>query len=513
MRANLHFTNFFQLIKLRPFSFSKNAFFRVVFLFVTTLIIGFQSTSSRAQELGLWVSYEVGKVQWTPNNPDSNLSMLHVLGIETLIFPLEILSEGNTLSTLANQWDGNLVIDYGVQFLDAYKLERQQDSLLNHYASGMMLARQQPSITGHLMHRFSPFQDSLFSQRWARITKTLKQFNPGELFYVVPEFKGNTSPSFTADSTLTHWVSMAYVFDSPFKWDDLEQLEKAFRSNSDAQVIWFTSTWLDEAFLAHPSLEQSFVFWNDTGDFMLAEPAEKLGQVSTHWSKPFMVVLILFFSGLYQQSQVYRQTPTRYFTNYSFLIDDMLRYSERYAPIGLLLFVIRAGIVSLSCVIWGLSNGTALDWAYLGHFLVGQTKLIPNTFLFWGLLSFILLATQFAELLILRIPKSGFRTMRQIFVVYSWNIHLNLILLLLIFIAFVNQFSIVYGITILYLVILTWWIGFVLSAIQGTKETFRGGERYLFWSLGIYTLLVGLSTYTISQSESAQGIMSMFLAL
>ena len=275
-----------------------------------------------------------------------------------------------TLSTLANQWDGNLVIDYGVQFLDAYKLERQQDSLLNHYASGMMLARQQPSITGHLMHRFSPFQDSLFSQRWARITKTLKQFNPGELFYVVPEFKGNTSPSFTADSTLNHWVSMDYVFDSPFRWDDLEQLEKAFRSNSDAQVIWFTSTWLDEAFLAHPSLEQSFVFWNDTGDFMLAEPAEKLGQVSTHWSKPFMVVLILFFSGLYQQSQVYRQTPTRYFTNYSFLIDDMLRYSERYAPIGLLLFVIRAGIVSLSCVIWGLSNGTALDWPYLGLSLI-----------------------------------------------------------------------------------------------------------------------------------------------
>lgn len=226
-----------------------------------------------------------------------------------------------------------------------------------------------------------------------------------------------------------------------------------------------------------------------------------------------MVILILFFIGLYQQSQVYRQTPIRYFTNYSFLIDDMLRYSERYAPIGFLLFVIRAGIVSLSCVIWGLSNGTALDWAYLGHLLVGQTKIASNTILFWGLLSFILLLTQFAELLILRIPKSGFRTMRQIFVIYSWNIHLNLILMLFIFIAFVNQFSIVHGMTILYLIILTWWIGFVLSAIQGTKEVYIGGKRYLFWSLGIYTLLVGLSVYTISESEYAQGIMSMFLAL
>ena len=514
MRASLHFTNFIQLTKLRPCSFSRDAFFRVVFLWITTFLIGFQSTSSRAQILELWVpSYEVGKAQWTPSNPDSNLSVLHDLGIKTLIFPLELLSEGKTLSTLANQWGGNLVIDYGVQFLDAYKLERQQDSLLNHYASGMMLARQQPSITGHLMHRYSPFQDSLFSQRWARTTQILKQFNPGELFYVVPEFKGSTSPSFTADSTRTQWISKAYIFESPFKWDDLVRLENAFRSNSAAQVIWFTPTWLDEAFLAHPSLEESLVFWNDTGNFMLTEPAEKLDQVSTHWSRPFMVVLIMLFLGLYQQSQVYRQTPTRYFTNYSFLIDDMLRYSERYAPIGLLLFVIRAGVVSLSFVIWGLSNGNALDWAYLGHLLVGQTKLAPNTFLFWGLLSFILLVTQFAELLILRIPKSGFRTMRQIFVIYSWNIHLNLILLLFIFIAFVNQFSIVNGMIILYSIILTWWIGFVLSAIQGTKEAYRGGKRYLFWSLGIYTLLVGLSMYTMSQSESAQGIMSMFLAL
>lgn len=514
MRAKLRFTNFFQLTKLRPPSFSKYAFFRVVFLFVSTLLIGFQSTSSRAQELGLWIpSSEVGKAQWTPSNPDSNLSILHDLGIETLIFPLELLTEGNTLSTLANQWGGNIVIDYGVQFIDAYNLDRQQDSLLNHYASGMMLARQQPYITGHLMHRYSPFQDSLFSQRWARITQILKQFNPSELFYLVPEFKGSTSPSFTADSTRTQWISRAYIFESPFKWDDLIRLENAFRSISATQVIWFTPTWLDEAFLAHPSLVESLEFWNDTGDFMLAEPAEKLAQVSTHWSKPFMVLLILFFIGLYQQSQVYRQTPIRYFTNYSFLIDDMLRYSERYAPIGFLLFVIRAGIVSLSCVIWGLSNGTALDWAYLGHLLVGQTKIASNTILFWGLLSFILLLTQFAELLILRIPKSGFRTMRQIFVIYSWNIHLNLILLLFIFIAFVNQFSIVHGMTILYLIILTWWIGFVLSAIQGTKEVYRGGKRYLFWSLGIYTLLVGLSLYTISESEYAQGIMSMFLAL
>ena len=256
MHANLHFTNFFQLTKLRSCFFSKYAFFRVVFLWVTTLLIGFQSTNSRAQELGLWIpSYEVVKAQWTPNNPDSSLFFLRDLGIETLIFPLELLSEGNTLSTLAFQWDGNLVIDYGIQYLDAYNLERQQDSLLNHYASGMMLARQQPSITGHLMHRYSPFQDSLFSQRWSRITQILNQFNPSDLFYVVPESLDSTVSSLSAEPMRTQWISRAQIFESPFQWDDLVRLENAFRPNTAARVIWLTPTWLEEAFLAHPSLE------------------------------------------------------------------------------------------------------------------------------------------------------------------------------------------------------------------------------------------------------------------
>ena len=81
-----------------------------------------------------------------------------------LILPFEVLSDNKTISSLTDLWDGNIVIDYGIQFLDAYHLEMQRDSLLNHYTSGMMLVRQQPSITGHLVHRYSPFQDSLFNQ-------------------------------------------------------------------------------------------------------------------------------------------------------------------------------------------------------------------------------------------------------------------------------------------------------------------------------------------------------------
>ena len=129
------------------------------------------------------------------------------------------------------------------------------------------------------------------------------------------------------------------------------------------------------------------------------------------------------------------------------------------------------------------------------------------------MLSLVLLLTQLVELLLLRIPKSGYQSMRQIFAVYSWNVHLNLILLLFIFIAFVNQLSIVNGITILFLIALSWYIGFVISSIQGAKITYRAGKRYIFWSLGTYMLLISLSIYVFSQSEVAHGIISMLYAL
>ena len=100
-----------------------------------------------SQELGLWIpSYEANQTQLISTNSDSSFSILHNLGIELLILPFEVLSENKTASSLSDQWDGNIVIDYGIQFLDAYNLEMQRDSLLNHYTSGMMLVTQESTL-------------------------------------------------------------------------------------------------------------------------------------------------------------------------------------------------------------------------------------------------------------------------------------------------------------------------------------------------------------------------------
>ena len=55
----------------------------------------------------------------------------------------------------------------------------------------------------------------------------------------------------------------------------------------------------------------------------------------------------------------------------------------------------------------------------------------------------------------------------------------------------------------------SWYIGFVITSIQGAKITYRAGKRYIFWSLGTYMLLISLSIYVFSQSEVVHGIISM----
>ena len=167
----------------------------------------------------------------------------------------------------------------------------------------------------------------------------------------------------------------------------------------------------------------------------------------------------------------------------------MLRYSERYAPTGFLLFVVRAGVVSLMFCHLGFIEWNRFRLEVFGisaHWATGESS---NTFLIWSLLSLMLLVLQFVELLLLRIPNSGYKSMRQIFAIYSWNVHLNLFVLVLTFIAFVNEFTIINGMTIICVIGLSWFIGFVISTIQGVKISNRGGKRYLFWSLAaIYYL-------------------------
>ena len=119
LRAKINLTNFFKNTGILSYSSRDYAHLRMVFLF-TSLLIGIQSTRSMSQELGLWIpSYDANQTQLISTNSDSSFSILHNLGIELLILPFEVLSENKTTSSLSDQWDGNIVIDYGIQFLDA----------------------------------------------------------------------------------------------------------------------------------------------------------------------------------------------------------------------------------------------------------------------------------------------------------------------------------------------------------------------------------------------------------
>jgi hypothetical protein len=123
------------------------------------------------------------------------------------------------------------------------------------------------------------------------------------------------------------------------------------------------------------------------------------------------------------------------------------------------------------------------------------------------------LLVQSIELLLLKIPKSGFQYTRQIFSLYSWNVHLNLLVLIAVFILFVNQSSLLNSPLTLSVIALAWVLGYFITALQGIKSPLRGNKQYLFWS---FTLALSFWTtiVVLSQSiESIEGFQSIFYHL
>ena len=210
---------------------------------------------------------------------------------------------------------------------------------------------------------------------------------------------------------------------------------------------------------------------------------------------------------------MYQNTTLRYFTNYGFFADDVLRYSDRYTATASMLFFLRAFIVSLTLVIWFLHHWSPADWEFFRTEVTPFGKQLPAALALTLVLFLGGLLVQLIELLLLKIPKSGFQYPRQIFCLYSWNVHINLLILIAVFILFVNQSSLLNSPLTLSVIALGWVLGYFITALQGIKSQLRGNKRYVVWSFTL-ALSFWFTIVIMSQSvDSIQGFQSIFYHL
>jgi hypothetical protein len=474
----------------------------IAFTWVLFFQLFFQLNSS-AQTLHLRLDERV-------QDFDSLTSEMQKLGFQSYILSAREFTEMD----LPTSQEFSILIDYKVNYLSSYKLSILEDSLLNQYAAGMMRSKNDPLVAGHIVLRHPALTDTSFREKWNRIQTIIAQFNPST-FYIQVSNRTNELVLNSDDSSETFGVlvSESNIFRSPFQQVDILRLHEAMNNTTDSSQIFIDQSWLEEALFDYPTLEESLLFWNETGRFILPLPTNNLAEESNNGLRLSIIFVLGVFIMLYGQSRMYQNTTLRYFTNYGFFADDVLRYSDRYTATASTLFFLRAFIVSLTLVIWFLHHWSETDWEFFRAEVTPFGKQLPAAPALTMVLFLGGLLVQSIELLLLKIPKSGFQYTRQIFSLYSWNVHLNLLVLIAVFILFVNQSSLLNSPLTLSVIALAWVLGYFITALQGIKSPLRGNKQYLFWS---FTLALSFWTtiVVLSQSiESIEGFQSIFYHL
>lgn len=445
-------------------------------------------------------------------NFDSLNSEMQKLGFQSYILSAREFTE--TEMDLSTSQKFSILIDYKINYLSNYKLSIVEDSLLNQYAAGMIQAKNNPFVEGHIVLRHPALTDTSFREKWNRIQTILAQFNPST-FYIQVSNRTNELVLNSADSSEIFGVlvSESNVFRSPFQQEDILRLYEAMNNTSDSSQMIIDQSWLTEALFDYPILEESLLFWNQMGRFILPLSTNNLAEESNNGLRLSIIFVLGVFILLYGQSQMYQNTTLRYFTNYGFFADDVLRYSDRYTATASMLFFLRAFIVSLTLVIWFLHHWSPADWEFFRTEVTPFGKQLPAALALTLVLFLGGLLVQFIELLLLKIPKSGFQYPRQIFCLYSWNVHINLLILIAVFILFVNQSSLLNSPLTLSVIALGWVLGYFITALQGIKSQLRGNKRYVVWSFTL-ALSFWFTIVIMSQSvDSIQGFQSIFYHL
>jgi hypothetical protein len=408
----------------------------------------------------------------------------------------------------------SILIDYQVNYLSAHTLATQEDSLLDRYAAGMLEAKNNSSVQGHIVLRHPASTDSSFIREWERVEAILAQFDPTR-FYLITSDHANDLLKRSKSRTFqnTQIISESHIFRSPFRVEDLVRFNELMTQDADSSKIIVAQSWLKEAIAEYSSIEESLIFWNTHQRFLLPLPAQNINNAPKNWLNMSIIVIIGLFILLYAQSQIYQQTSIRYFINYGFFADDVFRYSDRYTTTATSLFFLRAVIVSLSLVIWLVLHWSQADWEFFRLEVTPFGGRLPGPLTLSILLFISALVIQSVELLLLKIPKSGFLYTQQIFSIYSWNVHINALLLLILYVLFVNQSSVLDAQWVLYILAAGWMMGYVITALQGTKNQLRGNKRYLFWSLCLMFSFWAIFVVLFESQGIAQGYQSIFYHL
>ncbi len=355
-----------------------------------------------------------------------------------------------------------------------------------------------------------PFENhSLFRQTAAKLADSLSAEIPVPFYFKslftisenIPEgfqFVTNQVQFRNSVSSSAHFIPSDDNRESLKTLNDLLNQSLTFNES----LIILPSNWLLNKLEEDPNFQFILQKYLDGEPVTIPLPADDAEIPGVNWSVVLLFLIWISFVIHYKYQPIYSQSVTRYFTNHSFFVMDIMENRLRNPLPGIYLLLQHAIITGLFFYVSAqvLFSNIGLDiLAHHFSFVFWTENVLACLFISGILLALIL---QTISILWIYLLNNKLRYFSQIINLYSWPLHINLFSVT--FLVMFNQvgfgdewimaLSIIFG--------LVWFFSFNIAAVDGAKFLEKYRTLNLLGTVGLHVLIVVIIIWFILFSPS-----------
>lgn len=309
-----------------------------------------------------------------------------------------------------------------------------------------------------------------------------------------------TSKRTEPDQTVQSVFPVMHVVPSENRYATFKLLNNVFTELQplDQSITVLPARWFFKQIEQRSDLRYLFRDFTSGNRIILPLPVQPEPPPFMNWSVILLLLIWGSFALHFRYQPIYSQSMARYFSNHAFFVNDVMENRLRNVLPGFILLFQHAlltGLFVFACVEVAVSS---LGLEVIRHYF--QPLMVLDSTLLSLFASAILVAVclQLGSVIWIYISNKKLSSFSQILNLYSWPLHLNL--LVVTFLVVFNRvgFDEIWTLILGAVFILIWFFSFNIAAIDSSKFLEDGRTLFLTGTVGIHILLViGLFVYLL----------------
>ena len=411
------------------------------------------------------------------------------------------ISYPSTATRIQNP-NARFLVDAGPRFMVPGLLDGDIGQLSNHLAGLIADFRRQTEdrVVAVSLFRY-PFETyNGFPSYASALIDSIETISEGPFFYhsalpnadVIPEGFNFLSKRVAPGTALPEISPMVHLVPSDDRYQTYQTLNQVLEELHalNESVLVIPARWFFSQLNERPDLRYLVEDYLDGQAVTLPLPEQPDPNPFMNWS----VILLLVIWGSYalhlRYQPIYSQSMARYFSNHSFFVNDVMENRLRNVLPGTILLIQHAlltGLFVFACVEVVVSSHGLQVLNYYFQPIMFSESILLSLFVSSVLVTLLL---QLVSVLWIYIFNKKLTSFSQVLNLYSWPLHLNLIVVtfLVVFnrVGFDEIWTLILGAVFL----LIWFFSFNIAAIDSSKFLDNGRTLFLLATLGVHLVLI-----------------------